>query len=73
MNASDNNYGVSPRALSIARMIDRLEPGGTYIIELIRPQSNTERWLVTVTQPVTVRRMSLENKPPQGHDGENQP
>lgn len=53
---------ISQRALSIARMIDRLEPG-IYNIELVRPVSKTERWTVTVSQSVTVRRMSLEHKP----------
>lgn len=50
---------VSPRALSIARMIDRLQ-AGTFIIELIKPDSKTERWIICVKQPVTIRTMSLD-------------
>jgi len=56
-----NLHGVSSRALSIARMIDRLE-AGTYSIEFVRPPSNTERWMVTVRQSVTVRTMNLEHR-----------
>ena len=44
---------VSRRALSIARMIDRLPPG-SYSISLKLPEHNTERWVVEVVQPVTV-------------------
>lgn len=58
---SVNFHGVSPRALSIARMIDRLE-AGTYSIEFVRPPSKTERWMVTVRQSVTIRTMNLEQK-----------
>lgn len=62
VNANPVNFhDVSPRALSIARMIDRLE-AGTYHIELVRPPSKTERWQVTVRQSVTLRTMNLENR-----------
>lgn len=51
---------VSARALSIARMIDRLGPG-KYEISLIMPKSKTERWTIEITQrilgqPVTIRK-----------------
>lgn len=44
---------VSRRALSIARMIDRLGPG-LYTIHLKRPENNSERWTIEILQPVTV-------------------
>jgi hypothetical protein len=63
---NDKNFqdkGVSPRALTIAKMIDRLPPG-RYGIELFRPASPTERWEVTITQStvVTVRKAALGQK-----------
>jgi len=44
---------VSRRALSIARMIDRLGPG-SYTINLRRPENSSERWTIEILQPVTV-------------------
>lgn len=58
---SVNFHGLSPRALSIARAVDRLEPG-TYRIELSRPVSKTERWVVTITRTSPILTMDLEQK-----------
>lgn len=44
---------VSRKALSIARIIDRL-PAGSYTIHLKRPENPSERWTVEIHQPVTV-------------------
>lgn len=44
---------VSRRALSIARMIDRLGPGN-YTIHLRRPDNTSERWTIEIQQPVTI-------------------
>jgi len=44
---------VSRKALSIARIIDRL-PAGNYTIHLKRPENPSERWTVEIHQPVTV-------------------
>lgn len=56
MKNPDNNnpsIDVSRRALSIARMIDRLGPGN-YTIHLKRPENGSERWTVEIVQPVTI-------------------
>lgn len=44
---------VSRKALSVARIIDRL-PAGNYTIHLKRPENPSERWTVEIHQPVTV-------------------
>jgi len=50
---TSTNLDVSRKALSIARIIDRLPPGN-YTIHLKRPENNAERWTVEVSQPVTI-------------------
>jgi hypothetical protein len=46
---------VSRRALSIARMIDRLEPG-KYTITVIKTDGESDRWQVEIAQPVTIHK-----------------
>jgi hypothetical protein len=65
---SDNGSGLparlkpvtdlSPEAISIGRMIDRLEPG-RYIIELNKPQDHTDGWPVNIASLVTIREIKL--------------
>jgi len=49
---------VSRRALSIARMIDRLEPG-KYTITVIKTDGESDRWQVEIAQPVTIYKKDL--------------
>lgn len=49
---------VSRRALSLARMLDRLEPG-KYNIALIKPTSKNERWAVEISQSVTIQKKEI--------------
>ena len=60
MSAIPNDLGVSRRALSVARMIDRLTPGGKYTILLIKPEGESDRWIVEITQSVTIHKKELE-------------
>lgn len=58
-----NNRDVSRRALSIARVVDRLGPG-QFLISLKIPEHSTERWVIEITQPVTVvQRREIYDKP----------
>jgi hypothetical protein len=54
------DLGVSRRALSLARMIDRLGPG-KFTITLIKPESENARWDVQIAQPVTILHKELEH------------
>ena len=49
---------VSRRALSFARMVERLDPG-KYTIALIKPTSKHERWAVEISQSVTIQKKEL--------------
>lgn len=49
---------VSRRALSIARIIDRL-PAGKYTIQLVKAESESERWQIEIVQPVTIQKKDL--------------
>jgi hypothetical protein len=49
---------LSNRAIYLAKMMDRLEPG-RYVLYLTRPQDPSEKWHVELTQPVTLRRAEL--------------
>lgn len=49
---------VSRRAVSLARMLERLEPG-KYNISLIKPTSGNERWMVEISQSVTIQKKEL--------------
>ena len=55
---AENQNDVSRRALSIARMIDRLEPG-KYTVLLIKPEGESDRWIVEIAQPVTLQKKEL--------------
>lgn len=59
MSANPNDVGVSRRALSVARMIDRLAPG-KYTVLLIKPEGESDRWIVEIAQPVTIQKKELE-------------
>jgi hypothetical protein len=56
---------VSRRALSLARMVERLEPG-KYQITLIKPASKHDRWAVEISQSVTIQKKDI------GDTGEGQ-
>ncbi len=56
------DVGVSRRALSIARMIDRLPPG-KYSILLIKGDGDGERWQIEIAQPVTLQKKDLHHEP----------
>ena len=49
---------VSRRALSLARMVERLAPG-KYNIALIKPTSKHERWAVEISQSVTIQKKEI--------------
>ena len=49
---------VSRRALSLARMVERLEPG-KYTIALIKPAGKHERWAVEISQSVTIQKKEI--------------
>ena len=56
---------VSRRALSLARMVERLDPG-KYTISLIKPTGKHERWAVEISQSVTIQKKEI------GGDGGSQ-
>ncbi len=58
MAANLLDVGVSRRALSIARMIDRLPPGKFNIV-LIKADHEGERWQIEIAQPVTLQKKDL--------------
>lgn len=64
------DVGVSRRALSIARMIDRLPPGKFNIV-LIKADHEGERWQIQIDQPITLQKKELLHEPaellPCGH------
>lgn len=63
------NGDVSRRALSIARMIDRLGPG-SYTINLKRPENASERWTIEILQPVTiVQKRDVVDRSPEESNG----
>jgi hypothetical protein len=49
---------TSQRARSLARLIDRLEPG-TYNLEITKPSCKTDNWQFALVQPVTIRKGTL--------------
>lgn len=49
---------TSQRARSLARLIDRLDPG-TYNLEIIKPSCKTDNWQFALVQPVTIRKGTL--------------
>jgi hypothetical protein len=49
---------TSQRARSLARIMDRLEPG-TYTLEITKPHDRNGIWLFELTQPVIIRRGEL--------------
>ncbi len=59
------DVGVSRRALSIARMIDRLPPGKFNIV-LIKADNEGERWQIQIDQPVTLQKKDLHFETAQG-------
>lgn len=56
------DVGVSRRALSIARMIDRLPPGKFNIV-LVKADHEGERWQIEINQPVTLQKKELLQEP----------
>jgi hypothetical protein len=48
---------LSPKVVRLARLLDRLERGGTYIVRLEKPACEGERWKVTVETVRQVREM----------------
>jgi hypothetical protein len=62
MTANLLDVGVSRRALSIARMIDRLPPGKFNIV-LIKADNDGERWQIQIDQPVTLQKKDLHHEP----------
>lgn len=61
MAANLLDVGVSRRALSIARMIDRLPPGKFNIV-LIKADNEGERWQIQIDQPVTLQKKDLHHE-----------
>lgn len=61
----DTNSGgqVSSKALSIARIIDRLPPG-SYIIRVVKPDDKAGSWPVEVMQPVTLQKKEINTRGP---------
>jgi len=55
------DLGVSKRALSIARMIDRLG-SGKFNITLIKPEGENTRWDIEIAQPVTIQKRELHQQ-----------
>jgi len=53
-----NRLDVSRRALSIARVIDRL-PAGNFSIILLKPDIKTDNWRVEIRQSSTVQILDL--------------
>jgi hypothetical protein len=49
---------TSRRARSLARLIDRLEPG-TYSLEIVKPSCKTNPWSFELITPVTIRKGML--------------
>lgn len=49
---------TSQRARSLARLIDRLEPG-VYNLEIVKPSCKTDNWSFALVQPVTIRKGTL--------------
>lgn len=49
---------TSLRARSLARMIDRLEPG-TYELQIVKPSEKHLAWSFELIQPVIIRKGSL--------------
>jgi hypothetical protein len=58
LQKNEIDLGVSRRALSLARMIDRLE-SGKFVITLIKPEGEAERWAVEISQSVTLQKKEL--------------
>lgn len=56
----------SQRARSLARIIDRLEPG-VYTLTVTKPAEKTRPWYFELAQPVTIRKGAL----PKESTGEN--
>ena len=52
------DLGVSQRALSLARAIDRLVPG-EYYIDIIKPTLETKAWFVEIVKTETVQILNL--------------
>lgn len=52
---------VSRKALSIARIIDRL-PAGSYTLHLKRPKNVSERWTVEIHQVTVVQPQEVFDK-----------
>ena len=52
---------TSRRALSLARILDRLDPG-TYIIELVKPEEKLAPWSFELAKPVIIRRGELQKE-----------
>lgn len=61
---------VSRRALSLARILDRLDPG-KFTISLIKPAGKHERWVIEISQSVTIQRKELAE--PSGVDDPKTP
>ncbi len=55
------DLGVSRRALSIAKMIDRL-PAGKFNLILVKGDGG-ERWQIEIAQPVTLQKKDLLHEP----------
>lgn len=54
----ESQSDASVRARSLARMIDRLEPG-TYELQIIKPSEKHLAWSFELTQPVVIRKGNL--------------
>lgn len=53
---------ISDRAHSLAREIDRLPPGYTYVIQLAKNELEEIDWKVEIIRSEFIRRMSLRKK-----------
>lgn len=63
MSLVNNSSDVSRRALSVARMIDRLG-AGKFTITIIKGESGSERWQIEISQPVTLQKKDLVHENP---------
>ena len=59
----DLSEDVSPRALRVARALDRLPAGRTYTLAVEKPLPTREPWQVHITISESIQFLTLEKKP----------
>ena len=53
---------LSPRAISLARAIDRL-PAGEYSIVLVKPEIEAKEWVVEINKMENLQNLVLKRRP----------